>query len=159
MCGFDNEHMSKTLTGVYGYAIMEMLQRISLFYKGETDMKRILAFTLVALMLLASLSFVGCGKAEAVKFGMGVHAYIGKVTNADGDTNGNGQIVATAAAVLVDANGKIVKCELDAADYTVSYTSAGEAVAAGEFLTKYEKGEAYAFIPYAGVCRRGKGMV
>ncbi|MBQ5390284.1 MAG: hypothetical protein IIU58_05180, partial [Clostridia bacterium] len=85
--------------------------------------------------------------------GMGVHAYIGKVTNADGDTNGNGQIVATAAAVLVDANGKIVKCELDAADYTVSYTSAGEAVAAGEFLTKYEKGEAYGMKAYAGAAK------
>lgn len=113
-------------------------------------MKRILTVLLAALMLLSAVSLVGCAKAEELKFGMGVYTYVSKATDADGDTNGKGELLATAAAVLVDANGKIVKCEIDTADFTVEYTSAGEAVAAGEFLTKYEKGDAYGMKAYAG---------
>ncbi len=116
-------------------------------------MKRVCTLVLAALMLLSAVSLAGCGKAEELKFGMGVYAYIEKATDADGDTNGKGEVIATAAAVLVDANGKIVKCEIDTADNTVEYTSAGEAVAAGEFLTKYEKGDAYGMKAYAGAAK------
>ena len=113
-------------------------------------MKKILTLALAALMLLSALSLTACGKAEELKLGMGVYAYMSKATDADGDTNGEGEVVATAAAVLVDASGKILKCVIDTADNKVAYTSAGEAVAAGEFKTKYEQGDAYGMKAYAG---------
>ena len=113
-------------------------------------MKKILTLALAALMLLSALSLTACGKAESLKLGLGVSASYEKASDADGDTNGEGEVVVTAAAVLVDANGKIVKCVIDTADNTVGYTSDGKYVAADSFQTKYEKGEAYGMKAYAG---------
>ncbi len=119
-------------------------------------MKKFLSVALVALMLLAS--FAGCGKAETVKMGMGVHAYYEAAMSADGDTNGVGEVVATVAAVLVDKDGKIVKCEIDTADNVVNFTSAGAAVPAGEFVTKAELGTNYNMAAY-GADLNGDGIV
>ncbi|MBQ4556804.1 MAG: hypothetical protein IJA60_04060 [Clostridia bacterium] len=107
-------------------------------------MKKFFSVVLVALMLLTAISFTACGeKVEELKFGMGVYAYNEAATSADGDTTGKGETIATVAAVLVDKDGKIVKCEIDTADCTVEYTSAGEAVAVAGFKTKYELGADY----------------
>ena len=113
-------------------------------------MKKVLTLALAALMLLSALSLTACGKTESLKLGLGVSASYEKASDADGDTNGEGEVVVTAAAVLVDANGKIVKCVIDTADNTVGYTSDGKYVAADSFQTKYEKGEAYGMKAYAG---------
>ena len=122
-------------------------------------MKKILSVVLAALMLLSVASFTSCGetKAEELSFGMGISASYGDVTNADGETNGKGEVVATVAAVLVDGEGKIVKCVLDTADNTVEYTSAGVAVA-GEFATKRELGDNYMMAAY-GSDLNGDGKV
>lgn len=119
-------------------------------------MKKILSVALVALMLLAS--FAGCGKVETVKMGMGVHAYYEAAQSADGDTNGVGEVIVTVAAVLVDKDGKIVKCELDTLDASVEFTSAGAAVPAGEFATKYALGSNYNMATY-GADLNGDGIV
>lgn len=121
-------------------------------------MKKILSVVLAAVMLLTVAAFAGCGKAEELNFGMGVYAYLEAATAADGDTNGNGEVIATVAAVLVDAEGKIVKCAIDTADNIVAYTSAGAAVAAGEFATKYELGTSYNMAAY-GTDLNGDGVV
>ena len=122
-------------------------------------MKKILSVVLAALMLLSVASFTSCGetKVEELKLGMGVSASFGDVTNADGETNGKGEVIATVAAVLVDSEGKIVKCEIDTTDNTVEYTSAGVAVA-GEFATKYELGDNYYMAAY-GTDINGDGKV
>ena len=122
-------------------------------------MKKILSVVLAALMLLSVASFTSCGetKAEELSFGMGVSASFGDVTGADGETNGKGEVIATVAAVLVDSEGKIVKCVLDTADNTVEYTSAGVAVA-GEFATKRELGDNYMMAAY-GTDLNGDGKV
>ena len=120
-------------------------------------MKKIISVVLAALMLLSVASFTSCGEAETLKFGMGIYAAYGDVNSADGETNGAGEVIATVAAVLVDANGKIVKCELDTADNTVEYTSAGAAVA-GEFATKAELGDNYNMAAY-GQDLNGDGKV
>ncbi len=133
-------------------------------------MKKILSVALVVLMVLTT--FVACNggtPAETtgannneeianVKFGMGVHTVYGDVTDADGETNGSGEVIATVAAVLVDADGKIVKCDIDCADLTVEYTSAGVAVVADEFKTKYELGTNYNMAAY-GTDLNGDGVV
>ncbi|MBQ9747024.1 MAG: hypothetical protein IJW21_09425 [Clostridia bacterium] len=107
-------------------------------------MKKIASLILCAMMMLSALALVSCGGTDAkLKLGLGVHSVAEKATNADGDTNGQAQAVITAAAVLVDADGKIVKCFIDVADNTVAYTSEGKAVANESFKTKYELGYDY----------------
>lgn len=120
-------------------------------------MKKITAILLAMLMIVSCVAMTGCG-AKTLSFGMGVYAYHKTVSNADGETNGAGELVATAAAVLVDADGKIVKCVIDTADSTVNWTSAGEAVAKNEFKTKYELGTNYNMAAY-GTDLNGDGVV
>lgn len=146
-------------------------------------MKKIISIALAALMILAT--FVACGSDDAavttngdvatndvvdttasdavetpvaLSFGMGVTTAYGDVTSADGETNGAGEVVATVAAVLLDAEGKIVKCDIDTADFSVEYTSAGAAVAAEEFVTKYDLGANYGMAAY-GTDLNGDGKV
>lgn len=113
-------------------------------------MKKVFSAVLSVLMLLSVVSLAGCGKAKTLKFGMGIYSYTEDATNADGDTNGEGEAVHTAAAVLLNADGKIVKCVIDSADVTAAYTSEGKAVAAAEFKTKYELGSDYGMVAYGG---------
>lgn len=55
-------------------------------------MKKVFSLILVAAMALA---MVGCeSEKEALKFGMGVYAHIDDATDADGDTNGEGEVTA-----------------------------------------------------------------
>ena len=95
-------------------------------------MKRILSIILAVLMMASVLVFASCGNTEpgnaaetTLKMGLGVYSAASKASNADGETNGNGQVAITAAAVLVDADGKVVKCVIDTADNKVAYTSEG----------------------------------
>ena len=115
-------------------------------------MKKIFAFVLVAAM---ALSMIGCGggEKESLKLGMGVHAYINGYVNADADNNGNNDVVATVAAVLVDKDGKIVKCEIDTLDAELAFTSEGKAVAADAFKTKGEQGSDYGMVAYGGATK------
>ncbi len=116
-------------------------------------MKIVFSAVLALLMLLSVISLAGCGKAETLKFGMGIYSYTEEATNADGDTNGEGEAIHTAAAVLLNADGKIVKCVIDTADITVAYTSEGKAVASEEFKTKYELGSDYGMVAYGGAAK------
>ena len=117
-------------------------------------MKRILSFILVAALALSVLAFVGCNKNNngdettgALKLGLGVYTTV-SATDATADKNGAGEATMTVAAVLVDENGKIVKCFIDCADNSVAYTAEGKAVANDSFATKYELGDAYNMVAY-----------
>lgn len=117
-------------------------------------MKKLLSVVFVLSLILSMLTFAGCGKkAENLKLGLGVHSYIEEITNADGETNGKGNAVTTAAAVLIDSNGRIVKCAIDTTDNEQAFTSKGNAVAAGELLTKYEAGENYGMKKYGNAAK------
>ena len=121
-------------------------------------MKKIICITLALLMLLASLSLVACNNDNAddqaaLKFGMGVYTNVSKASNAEADVNGQGKYAATVAAVLVDADGKVVACDLDTADITVEYTADGKAIANESFLTKYELGDSYNMKAYGGAAK------
>lgn len=113
-------------------------------------MKKFLCALLAILMISSALVLTACNKEEKLKFGMGVYSYYEKATDADGDTNGKGQAVSTIAAVLLDKDGKIVKCEIDSADNTVEYTSEGKFISVDSFKTKYEKGKDYNMVAYGG---------
>lgn len=113
-------------------------------------MKKIITLALSVLMMLSVLSLTGCGKTETLKLGLGVESYAEKVVNADGDNNGSVKTATTVAAVLVDAQGKIVKCVIDAGEITLDFTSQGKNVPVAEFKTKYEQGENYGMVAYGG---------
>lgn len=125
-------------------------------------MKKIFSVFLCIALVLSVLAFAGCNKntdngdsnnKETLKFGLGVYSVASKATNADGETNGQAQAEITAAAVLVDAEGKIVKCVLDTAQNKVSYTSEGKAIATDSFKTKYELGKDYNMVAYGGAAK------
>ena len=116
-------------------------------------MRKILALTLCLLMVIPTV-LVGCGQADAtVKFGAGVYVSAPTTADATADKNGSGKVDVTAAAVTVDADGKIVACALDTASNTVSFTADGKAVANSEFQTKYEAGSSYNMVAYGGATK------
>ncbi len=117
-------------------------------------MKRILCALLVALLMLSTLVMVGCNKeSQTLKFGLGVYTNVSKADSATEDADGQGKVAITAAAVTVDADGKIVSCVLDTADITVKYTADGKAVANDSFKTKYEQGKDYNMVTYGGATK------
>lgn len=113
-------------------------------------MKKLLSLLLCGVMIFSLMSLVGCAKDEPLKLGLGVVSYVEKVTNADADTDGAGSTVTTAAAVLIDKDGKIVDCVIDTAAYTQGFTSKGKYVKANEIKTKYEQGTDYGMVAYGG---------
>lgn len=114
-------------------------------------MKKITALIILAVV---ALSLFACGKQSAgLKLGMGVYSSAQKATDADSDKNGSAGALVTVATVLMDADGKIVRCVLDAAEYTFSYTADGKAVSVGEFPTKREQGDAYGMKLYGGATK------
>lgn len=114
-------------------------------------MKKILSVLMVALVVLSA--FVGCKQEEpALKLGLGVYASA-SATDATEDKAGQGQATFTAAVVLVDDAGKVVKAFIDCADNKVNYTADGKAVANDSFKTKYEAGNGYNMVAYGGATK------
>ncbi len=113
-------------------------------------MKKFLSLFLCLILVFAAFSLVSCEKKADLKFGLGVYTDVSKATDASDDKDGEGKIAMTAAAVTVDAAGKIVSCVLDVAEYTVKYDLNGKAIANGEFKTKYEQGNSYNMKTYGG---------
>lgn len=104
-------------------------------------MKKVISvFLCLALVLTA---FAGCGKTETFKFGIATYTEITKQTDAEGDTNGIGEASVTAAAVLLDSEGKIVNCAVDTVAPKAEYTAEGKAVKGADIKSKYELKEAY----------------
>lgn len=114
-------------------------------------MKRILSIFMIAATLLTVLVFAGCNEenAKELKLGLGVYT-TASATDATEDKDGQGQATVTAAAVLVDEEGRIVKAFVDCADNKVNYTFDGKALAKDSFATKYEQGDAYNMVAYGG---------
>lgn len=109
--------------------------------KKRGSILRILVFLVVVCLL------TGCSreKADGVKsYTVKNGLYIKTVSQSDAvETDGKCEIALTSAAVTFDDGGKIISCELDAADIEVSYTSDGKAVPMEKFATKRELGDSY----------------
>ena len=116
-------------------------------------MKKLVSVLLVSLMILTAFAFTGCSKSDAdLRLGLGLYTTTA-VTDATEDKDGQGQAAVTAAAVLVDADGKIVRAFIDCADNKVGYTAGGKAVANDSFTTKYEAGKEYNMVAYGGAVK------
>ena len=104
-------------------------------------MKKILALALCLCMVLCA---VACTKAPAekdYKLGMGI------VVKTDSSKAGNAQVDATIAAVVTDADGKIVSCRIDVAQNKMN-VEGGAVEASKEFKTKMELGDDYNMAKY-----------
>ena len=116
-------------------------------------MKKIFSIVMVSVIILTFFTFAGCKKEEpTLKLGLGVYTSV-SATDAIDDKAGQGQATITAAAVLVDDAGKIVKAFVDCADNKVGYTTEGKAVANESFKTKYEAGADYNMVAYGGAAK------
>ena len=116
-------------------------------------MKKVLSILLVMVFVLSATLIAGCSEsAQPLKLGFGV-VVSATSTDATEDKEGQGQATFTAAAVLVDADGKIVKAVIDCADNKLGFTADGKAVAVEEFKTKYEQGADYGMVAYGGAAK------
>ena len=108
--------------------------------------KKILSVLLAATMLASVASLAGCGSSASTtnKLGMGIVVK-------DSTSTGNAQIDATVAAVVTDADGKIVSCSLDVAQTKLSDEEGtlGD-VASVDLRSKQEKGSDYGMVAYGG---------
>ena len=75
------------------------------------------------------------------KLGMGV------VSNFDSSETGKAQIDTTFAAIVTDAEGKIVLCRIDCAQNKMDVTD-GAVTTGNEYPTKMEKGDAYGMVQF-----------
>ena len=115
-------------------------------------MKKIISILMVSLMVLSLFTITGCQQEASLKLGLGVYTSV-TAADASEDKAGQGQATITAAAVLVDNDGKIVKAFIDCADNKVGFTADGKAVANDSFQTKYEAGAAYNMVAYGGASK------
>ena len=104
-------------------------------------MKKVLALVMV---LALALSFVACGggSSAGVKTGLAIVSSTSP-NDASADGAGVAQVDSTAAAVLVDANGKIVACKLDVAQNKVPVAADGTFDMNLTFQSKQELKEGY----------------
>lgn len=107
-------------------------------------MKKIVAFLLLACMMFSLAACGSSAKAEAeYKLGMGV------VLSTASSKDNLAQVDATFAAVVTDADGKIVSCRLDCAQSKMDVTG-GAVDTAATFKTKMELGDDYGMVAYGG---------
>ena len=132
-------------------------------------MKKFLCVFLCALMVLSVMSFASCTETlsenpteapteapatdAALKLGLGVHISAPTVADATEDKNGSGKVSVTAAVITVDADGKVVACQLDTMENSVAFTLDGKAVANEGFKTKYEQGADYNMVAWGGAAK------
>lgn len=106
-------------------------------------MKRFLTLFLAVLMVLSTLALASCGAEKTLKFGTATITAVGSNSDATAEKNGGSESDACFAAVLVDNDGKIVKCVIDVAQCKTAHTVDGKFVDQGEYQTKDEKKENY----------------
>ena len=113
-------------------------------------MKRIFAMLLCLCMIVAIVACDTPAKEADYKLGMGV------VVSMDSSKTGLAQVDATVAAVVTDADGKIVACRIDVAQSKMNVTD-GAVDTAATFKTKMELGDAYGMAP-AKIDNDGNGV-
>ena len=117
-------------------------------------MKKLVSVLLIAAMVFA---MVACGgdtddgdqdvAGGSTKVGLGITVSL-SATEATEDADGNAQQDGTAAAVLLDSEGKIVKCLVDVAQNKMAFTSEGVVLDKDkDFITKKNLKEDYGMGP------------
>jgi len=106
-------------------------------------MKKTVTLILAACMILSLFTLCACGaKTQEYTLGMGV------VINTGSSKTEQAQVDATFAAVVLDAEGKIVSCRLDAVQNKMPVVG-GAVDTAATFKTKMELGDDYNMVKYS----------
>lgn len=98
---------------------------------------------------LVVVSYVSTNSADNtsgnIKTGLAISTSIKDSTDATTDEAGANSTSITIAAVTVDANGRVIACEIDAVDATVNFNNSGLITSdfTGEVLSKTEQGFDY----------------
>ncbi len=111
-------------------------------------MKKIISLVLTLLMIFSVLSLAGCGAEKNLKLGLGITSSLGEVVNATEETNGKANATTAVAAVLLDKDGKIVKCAIDSTDNEMYFSAKGEAIALENIKSKMDLGDEYGMVKY-----------
>jgi len=116
-------------------------------FKEDISMKKVLALTLVAILL------AGCGAATTVKTGLGHTVSIASSKDATAEAEGAAQVDTVMAAVSVDKAGKIVSVTIDTAQVKVNFDATGKITSNKDEKpeTKVEKGDAYGMKKNSGI--------
>jgi hypothetical protein len=120
----------------------------------EENMKKILAMLLCAIMVMSVLAGCSSGSSgAAAKTGLAVITSVGKSVDAGAEGDGLAQTDSMVVAVLVDKNGKILDCKIDAAQTKINFSAEGKLTtdAATVFKTKQELKEAYDMKKASGI--------
>ena len=104
-------------------------------------MKKIFAAVLCLCMVFALVACAGGAKEAEYKLGMGVSVDLSS------SEAGNAQVDATVAAVVTDADGKIVSCRIDVAQNKMNVTD-GAVESDKTFQSKMELGDNYNMAKY-----------
>ncbi len=142
------QYYSQTARRAYG----RNYQKVNIFLKEKTKMKKILAIVLCLCMALCAVACTGNENPEntdpsntateaTYKLGMGI------VVKMDSSATGNAQVDATVATVVTDADGKIVACRIDVAQNKMNVAD-GAVDVAKTFETKMELGDRYNMAAY-----------
>lgn len=105
----------------------------------------------LALILVMSVSTTAGALADSL--GLGVVTNIASSKSAAIDADGAGQVDTTICTLVVDENGVIVEIEFDMTQTEVTFNAKGEITAdlGGDYLSKYELGEAYGMKKASGI--------
>lgn len=112
-------------------------------------MKKVIALLLVTIMTVGLMTACGSKateqKADPLKTGLAVITSLEKSKSATADAEGLAEVSSFIAAVLVDADGKIVDCKIDTAQNKINFSAEGKLTTdiATVFKTKQEKGTEY----------------
>ncbi len=109
-------------------------------------MKKIITFALTFLLVLSVFTLAGCGE-KTVKFGVGSYT-LGETKDSIEGNDGKSKTTVTVATVLLDNEGRIKDCAIDAIDIEAKFTQNGEAQDLGELKSKYQLGDAYGMKKY-----------
>ena len=116
-------------------------------------MKKIFALILALAMVFA---LVACGTTETTETAAEYKLGMGVIESAASSATGNAQLDNTVAAVVTDAEGKIVMARIDVAQNKMN-VEGGAVDAAAAFQTKMELGDAYGMAP-VGIDNDGNGV-
>ena len=104
-------------------------------------MKKIIV--LLTLLSIVAALFSSCGAKATARAGLGVYSDLTSDGSAIGGNNGHTTYTHTAAAIILDKEGRITACDIDAAEVRVEYTSSGKPSVKPDYKTKGELGDSY----------------
>ena len=104
-------------------------------------------FIMFVFALVAVLSLASCG-AKEYKLGMGIEVNTSSSKSATATADGNAQVDATIAAVVLDSKNVIAAVRFDAIQNKVKVSNTGELTVPATFETKMELGSRYNMAAY-----------